>query len=394
MENSNETVSFDCSIRQFGKITLTRLQPTISSLAIVTSLFCSITFWKIIRKENQQQQSGQMFKYFFASSLAELSFLSIGLAFGFVYAPLSTFATSIYFIYLDGVLKITFIFISNWYEMVATLDCYLKISGKCKSFTTKKALIIISSLIVIGGLVNPIFIELRVTYQRVAVNMTMNGTTETRYYYTFKNRPFRNTLGDTVLRVIMNTFREFVPIVCIIIINILILRTLRRVIKKKREMIKKGNRNLATYDADINKLKMIIVMSLNYVIFRSLYLYDLLTPVVIYKLIFSCLAWFGVVSYIFSYFLKFFIFYFYNKLFRKHFNSLFTCNSQADQQTTLALTSIHLKKTANPRNWTLFMETNHLFTKIFFLYLLKTFKIVSFNLYLTTKTKLHWTTLF
>jgi hypothetical protein len=326
------------------------VQPTIAGLAIVTTLFCSITFWKIIRKENQQQQSGQMFKYFFASSLAELSFLSISLISGFVEVPLVTFAKSVYFVCFDFFLRFSFIFISNWYEMVATLDCYLKISGKCKSFTTKKALIIISSLIVIGGLVNPIFIELRVTYQRVAVNMTMNGTTETRYYYTFKNRPFRNTLGDTVLRVIMNTFREFVPIVCIIIINILILRTLRRVIKKKREMIKKGNRNLATYDADINKLKMIIVMSLNYVIFRSLYLYDNIIPVVINTLFVNCLVWLGFVSNIFSYFLKFFIFYFYNKLFRKHFNSLFTCNSQADQQTTLALTSIHLKKTEDPKN--------------------------------------------
>jgi hypothetical protein len=314
--------AIDCYAFSFVQIINEKVKPVMIILTVITTLFSTIIFWRIIR--NEQHQSGQMFKYFFVSSLAEISFLSIWLPVIFVSTPF-TFATSIYLSYFFYLLRPTFIFISNWLELAATFDCYLKITSKLKSFTTKKAFIIICSLIIICGIINPIWIQFRFYYIRIEINITTNETTEIRYYYKVKSTFFRNTPFDTALRILMNNTKELVPIVLIVIINILIFKQLRKIIKKKKQMTRKGNNNTAKFNADINKLQMILMMSLNYLILRSLYFYNQLKFILIYTLIEDCVSMLGHFPYILSFFLKFFILYFYNKLFRKYFNSLFRC---------------------------------------------------------------------
>jgi hypothetical protein len=315
--------AINCYEFSFVQIIIEKVQPVMIILTVITTLFSTIIFWRIIR--NEQQQSGQMFKYFFVSSLAEISFLSIWLPAGFVDTPFVTFATSIYWRYFYNFLRHTFVYISNWLELAATFDCYLKITSKLKSFTTKKAFIMICLSIIIGGIINPIWIQFEFYFEGTAKNITINETTEIRYYYEIKSTFFKNTPFDKALRILMINTKELVPIVLIVIINILIFKELRKIIKKKKQMTRKGNNNTAKFNADINKFQMIIIMSLNYLILRSLYFYKLIRFIEIYTLIDSCVSWLGYFPYILSFFFKFFILYFYNKLFRKYFNSLFRC---------------------------------------------------------------------
>jgi hypothetical protein len=330
MENiTNVSTKFlDCYKQKFIQIIFRPVEPAMTVLSIITSLLCVITFWRILRNENQQQQNGQMFKNFFVSSLAEFFYLFLNLILSSVYAEFVTFATAIYAMYFGIHLPFSFYFISNWFELAATIDCYLKITNKLKSFTTKKAFNIYASVIIIAGIMNPIWGHFRATFNRVSTNITINGNvTKTRYYYAYMATTFYNTPAEIGLRLSMNNLKDTVPIVLILIINILILKTLRKVMKKKRQLIKSGsnnNSNVAKFDADVSKLKMIIVMSVNYFIFRSFFLYNLATPYIIKNYVWNCFVFMSSFINIFTFFNKFFIFYFYNKLFKKHFNSLFT----------------------------------------------------------------------
>jgi hypothetical protein len=315
--------ALNCLSKPIGQIIYTKVKPVGNGLTIITSFFCAIVFWRILRNENQEQ-SGQMFKYLFVSSFVEVVFTCFWFIDSFVDAPFVTFATSIYLKYFDNFLALSLVFISNWLELAATIDCYLKINDKLKSFTTKASFIIITSMITLCGLVNSIWVQFRFNYVSITFNITTNETKKIRYYYTAKVTSFFNTPLDTGLRILVNTTRELVPIILIIIINILILKTLVNVMKRKREMIKIGNNNTATSDADINKLKMIIAMSLNYVLLRSIYLHFQLGLFSSKTVGESCVWLTGLILYHFSYLLKFIIFYYFNKLFRKHFKFLFT----------------------------------------------------------------------
>jgi hypothetical protein len=286
--------------------------------SMIFSLLSAFIWLRVIRNDQQQQQKGQMFKYFFVGSFMETIIFILGSPDADYYKSSRGLAWKIWFIYFYCYIYYSLVTISNYLELAASFDCYIVIRNKFKFIQSKRFFkIILSTVVVVSFIIQINFLTDYIIRVDITINGTYNGTTIHYEYSSINSDDFAEFLKyyDKVLSVV----REVLPLILLLIVNVLILKTLRQVMKKKRK-IQRTNNNTTASQAELNKLKMIITICLDYYILR--------TPLVLIyfwnkdsdSVIWNCLYYYGNASYILSYLLKFFIYYFYNKKFKKYIN--------------------------------------------------------------------------
>jgi hypothetical protein len=293
-------------------------------LSIIFSFLSAFIWLRVIRNEQQQQQKGQMFKYLFVSSLVEaIIFLLVSPDsefFSNIKNMTESIAWKIWFIYFYNYTCFSLITLSNYLELLATFDCYIVIKNKFKFMHTKKFFnIILATLTTFCFILN--FNYTLERFKLIQVNnetYNNNDSIHYKYKYYFVNDDLTVPIG--YYKTILPFIREALPLILLLIVNILILITLKEIMKKKRE-VQRTNNDTTASNSELNKLKMIIVICLDYYLLR--------TPLIIYYVInvrfnntaWYCFFYYANASYALSYSPKFFIYYFYNKKFKEFTNS-------------------------------------------------------------------------
>jgi hypothetical protein len=337
--SNNETNEpfFNCAHNLFKDV-FKYLGRVIEFGTIVTSILSIIVFWRIIRNELIR---GQMFKHLMVAAIVELFYFINSVAIiGFECEGCgNSYAWQIWFNWIYYYLNICNMTASNYFEVAAAFDCYIMITNKLKCFQTDKSFKIIVSIFLIFSFALNFYsiLGFEMIKENVSINVN-NFTIESIIYYTIATSFFfTKTFG------ILNKFaivsREILPIVFLIILNVLIMLTLRRVMKNKHQLHEGRNNtnhetnnnntipsairtNRSTTQAEINKLKMVIIICFNYILLRIPFVVNM-TPN------FNGTIWFcqfyqsSLVFYNLSYFMKFIIFFCFNKHFKKHFKSIF-----------------------------------------------------------------------
>jgi hypothetical protein len=275
---------------------------------VIFSFLSAFIWLRVIRNEQQQQQQkGQMFKYFFVSSVVETMVYLIGSPDAEYYNNdanrYKSFAWKIWYVYFYCYIYYSLVTISNYMELAATFDCYIVIKNKFTFMQTKKFFkMIISAVIVVCFIMHSTYLVRKI--EIINNNGTDNETiVDSKYQHSFENGD--NSIEIKYYHSVLAIIREALPLVLLVIVNILILKTLKEVMKKKRE-IQRTNNDTTASNAELNKLKMIIAICLDYYILRTpLALYYILN-LKIETAIWDCLFYYGYPSYILSYSFKFF----------------------------------------------------------------------------------------
>jgi hypothetical protein len=320
MDNTSEvTVPINYFGGTFHKIMYFRITPALNASAIISNCICALIFWRIIRNEDQRQRSGQMFKYFLCASLVET------ILFMFIIADIKyrcgncggTLAWEIYGKYFYRFFYYILVTLSNYFEVAATLDCYLMINNKMKALQTTKSFFIIFTFIIVFNFVIHIVYLFNDKIVRVARK-------EDDYIYKIVDSDYVKTSVAKTFLTILAIYREILPLILAFILNILVLMTLKKVMRKKKRILRQSNNNdTTTSDAEINKLRMILAVSVNYLILRFPMCLFIFGSTIFYSndIIWKYMLSIGWTLYVLSYFLKIFIYYFFNRKFQQFFNS-------------------------------------------------------------------------
>jgi hypothetical protein len=287
-------------------------------LSVIFSFLSAFIWLRVIR--NEQQQKGQMFKYLFVSSLVEAIYFILSSPDADFFSDIKNMTISgawkIWYIYFYSYTCFSIITISNYLELLATFDCYIVIKNKFNFMHTKKFFnIILATLTVVCFILN--FNYLLEHNKTVQVN---NGTynNDYEYEYDFVNDDLTIPIG--YYKAIISFVREALPLILLLIVNILILITLKEIMKKKRK-VQRANNDTTASNAELNKLKMIIAICLDYYLLRTPLVLNFIINSKLDKTIWFCFYYYANASYTLSYSLKFFIYFFYNKKFKKFTNS-------------------------------------------------------------------------
>jgi hypothetical protein len=298
-------------------------------LSVIFSCISAFIWLRVIRNEQQQQQQqqkGQMFKYFFVSSIVEAIFFIIGSPDADYYKDdklaEESFAWNVWYIYFYTYTYLSLVTTSNYMELAATFDCYIVIKNKFKFMHTKKCFNIILTTIIVSSFI--IHFSYLLSYViRVEYISNNNGTTDnaTTIHYEYHRSFMNRDILPSIIRydVFISVVREALPLVLLVLVNILIFKTLRQVMIKKRE-IQNRNNDTSITNVELNKLKMIIAICLDYYVLRTPMALYYILYINVESVIWNCLYFYGYAFYILSYSLKFFIYYFFNKKFKQYTN--------------------------------------------------------------------------
>jgi hypothetical protein len=236
--------------------------------------------------------------------------------------------------------------VSNYLEVAATFDCYLMINNRLKCLQTNKFFKgMVPLLIIMGFSINfhNVFTFRINESKNIFISPITNVTINTSIYYSTVTSYFFTNLYNVMNNVTI-FIRELLPIVILIILNVLTLLTLRKVMKKKYRLQNKtnnsnttantttfsstrssgdNNTNRMTSQAEINKLKMIIIICSNYILLRIPFAVEMSTNNIKNSIWFCEFFQISFLFYNFSYFMKFIIFFIFNKHFKKHLKSIF-----------------------------------------------------------------------
>jgi hypothetical protein len=304
------------SLLDVMKLTVLILQ--ISSL--LTILISIAVFYKIVKYE---RQNGQMFKYFLTKSITDFFVIMTEVLFIHYYLNQESFFWQVWFIWGINFLDISLLAISNYLEVVASFDCYITLNNKFKFFHTKKGYYIVIFIIFTFNLV--LYSTKLFVLKIVRMNETINATGSFQTKSMIKVTVREDTMN--LIEQILQINREFIPFALLLIVNIMILITMKQISKKKKKLQKNGSSNVNNkrmLNAELNKTRMILSLSSVFFITRA--------PITIYYMIpndFEYLKRISDLNSIFSalffvYYLAQIIFYYsFNKLFEKHFKALF-----------------------------------------------------------------------
>jgi hypothetical protein len=284
-------------------------------LGIILNLICILIFKKIIKNEPPNQKNN-LFKYLFMKSICDFIYPTIMLGDYIYHKNDGSTDTSLimqlwytivkgYFVYVSITLSINF-------EILATIDCLLMISKLFNSLKTFKCLKVSTFVLcfVIFIFYIPVFFYYKIDSFTV-ININNNMSREISYNFTFSE--------NSIIRMhskLAGIFRDVIPMIILIILNIFILVTLHKVKKEKLRM--KYNLEalsvICAMKAERNKVKMIFFTSLVYLFHLPL----------VYKWYRSldeetCFSILSNLSYRFSHGITFFSYFLFNNNFRRQF---------------------------------------------------------------------------
>jgi hypothetical protein len=340
--NTTPTVFSICRSTLFYEIVFVYLVRIIEISTIMTSLISVIIFRKIIK--NEPSGRGQMFKYYMVESIFELLlFLVIVFEVGYHCKGCGrSYEWKVWYVWFYIYSYYAIVTMCSYLEVAAQFDCYIMINNKLKWCQTKKFFISILIFLILFGFIP----NSQMIFVFNIIEIKQNFTEKRIFFVGISDYYFTDLYN--ILSYTLTIIREIVPLILLLILNTLVLRTLRKVVKRKRVLLQRSiNNNTSTItanenirngsrianDAEINKLKMILFISLDYLILKTPLAINLLpfrqTPKFINNIYWHCYFFQSAYTlYFFSYFLKFFIYYHFNKKYREYFNSVFKLTSR------------------------------------------------------------------
>jgi hypothetical protein len=293
---------------------------------IIATLVCIVVFTAIVSNNSTTTASnnkGQMFNYFLVKSISDL-IMYLSLIPEYLYIKdtygSKSYLWQIWYIWFYRYIYNTSISFSNYMEIAAAIDCYLMIKNKLKFLITKRTfyIVLVSSLL-INMSMNVYYIF---RYEIISDVYLVNQTSIQLYKIESSN--FSMTTYSKAIHYISMIHREIIPLIILSVMNVFILLLLKVAAARKKQTQRTSQRYIGTaiYNAQINKIKMILIISFSYIILRLPQAYYVLKPR--NSIFWNCFYFsISVRMYDSSFLIQFFNYYFFNKTFKKFFYKVF-----------------------------------------------------------------------
>jgi hypothetical protein len=284
------------------------IQLTIIVLGFITNLLCIIVFSLICKTF---RNNGQMYKYLLMKSICDLIYFTIyilnesaGIAPDEIHYILFFQIIDKYFSHFMVSLLEAY---SIYFEILATIDCYVSIENKHKSLLTKKAFYI-STLMNLT--IFPFIYCAKLLVYSIKPKGEFYKMVKTPLYYSKFYEAF------TILYLII---RDFLGSILMIYFNILIVYKLKKMTKLK-ELMGHNKARLRALEAQKKKVTMIQVSCINYILFHipsvTHHIYGKYHVSYSFWLVFGS---FKSVFFNFSYATPFIIYFLFNTVFQQYF---------------------------------------------------------------------------
>ena len=321
MNISNITLSTKCLLPNFEYIDY-YVSPVISGFGIVTNLFSSIVFYRILKYE---KASSNMFVYLFFKAINDFVQFLVQILSPVYFCEACNNGKSLlgsiwyigFYYYIETINELA----SAWLETLATFDCLCFINSRFKFINSKIfAITVITSLHVYSAFFNLFWIFC------FEIKSNMSGLFE------IETTKFCGSKFVQYLKYIHTIQRDFIVLILIVIFNILILVKVKQAIWKKTLLFGEKSRNSSALTeptqqangkrAEKNSETMIVLIGVNYFIGH--------VGILVYYLPFSappqflsCFYDINLMFFYLSYIFSNFIFFFFNKVYQKHAKRLF-----------------------------------------------------------------------
>ncbi len=243
------------------------LNLSINLCGIILNTLCIITFVLILYNKRYE---GHMYKYLLMKSYCDSSiFCSLIFEIFYKTSMSDSYVLQVWFIYFGQFASWSFVQASGCFEIAATFDCFITINKKLQCCMSRVAFYIICSLIMILNACSNIY---HILVRRIGFDEDI--------YYPDSNVNFLESDLYRYWSVSVGIFRDGVIFVGVIVVNVLILVSLRQVTQRRRRM--HGDQatpsTLVTNaeKAERNKLIMISLTGVNYAIGHLPYLVTLI----------------------------------------------------------------------------------------------------------------------
>lgn len=310
--NSTSSISLFCL--DMSRIMNVYLGPVKNLTGIILSILNSISFYYLMKKQKKTQ--GFLYKYLFIRSIDE-TILFIANSFSIFYFCLSKCSSStsyimqIWKIYFYFYVSFVTIMYSTFLDILASIDRFFLINSLFKKFNFYKSKYYYFILTPLLGFFCVVFYINRIFEYEIVpiVNSTNMYKIQFTDYY-FLDKTSQN------LRLLNVFMRDFISTVLIMLLNILILFSLKKSLSNKKLIF--PNFKSSTKERQVTF--MVLLNGLKFLIGH--------TPIFIYYLDIeplakiTCFYDFSRFMIIFSYWIGFFIYYIFNRQFRKSFNSI------------------------------------------------------------------------
>jgi hypothetical protein len=290
-------------ISDFKRV-LTDVKLSITVVGIISNLICIIVFTIINRTVTS---NGQMYLYFLMKSICDF-FIFITYLINIFYELSTdqirnTYFTQFIFIYFYHFLSPIFQMYSIFFEVFATIDCFLSIDNKYKTFLTKKAFYLNSIFVII-------FFSCVYSGKLFVYKIIPSGNNE----YNHEKTCLYFTAFYRILSFVTLFLRDILGSILCFIFNILIFLNIKKMSERKK-LLKNNESLVRCIQAQENKVKMIYFASINHVIFHTP---DFIMS--IYGKYIKTTFWIKYVYYsttllVLSYLMPFFIYILFNKKF-------------------------------------------------------------------------------
>jgi hypothetical protein len=305
--NSTYLIHPDCN-RLYTLITEVYLKQAMMVLNIITSIISSIALYRIIKNVNS---NGQMFKYFFiGSSVQAIATFFVIFRIGY---SIGSYWWQVWFIWFYYFASDTLACIYQHMEVAASLDCLFIVNNICSYLTRIESFFIFAIFsIVLNILLNLDYILL---FKIVQLSNDRFGVDLTHFSETNIHRTLNFILGFS---------RDLLSFILLMIINVFMLITLRKISKRKKTLKASDQASNRIHAAQLNKIIMILFTGLVFLLCHF--------PYMIYNLpihqggpFWDCyFRQSAEVFYDLGFFLQTIIYYSFNKTFKRYFKLTLT----------------------------------------------------------------------
>jgi hypothetical protein len=322
-QNSSIIKPFSCVSSLTYTIVINYLDRVILYSGTINTIVC-IAVWAKIVKTDSSANNSQMFRYLLLKSIIDVLIFLIRASEVIYFSEIlhinQTLIMKIWFLWFYLYAQSVFVITSGMLEVIATFTCYIAISNKLEILKTKLSFYMISLTIILSASLFNIYILFS---ENIVRDESLNGTNS----YSLNETNFYRTNFYENLQHINRILKDIVPLIGLVIFNTLIFVILHKTSKNKKVLLSNkpitGQIVSTALHAEVNKFKMILLVSLNYIIFRLPYVVLRLrsrkrdNEVECYYHIFS------IFLYDFSFYLPIFFYYSFNKKFEKYLKLLF-----------------------------------------------------------------------
>ena len=285
--------------------------PAISFVGILTNLFNSIVFYKII---TNIRVNGQMFKYLFLKSLNDLFLFLIYILKLFFYCKecesTRSYATIVCYIAFYNYLNFVALLFSGFLEMCAAIDCYITISKKLPFLNSKLfSNILVASMLAFSS----------IFYIYSLYNYEIKENSYEHFYY--KKSAFYHSSIGLAFRYAHVLLRDVIFFIVLIVVNMLILVEIKKSTHRKKKLTESFETNLNAICAEKKKQLMIAMLSLNYICGHiGMVLFYM--PYKNAPFYWSCFYYYAQIPFFISYITNAISYYAFNKNFKKFSHEL------------------------------------------------------------------------